>query len=522
MAYDPNTGKGLGRLYDANHRAFRFREWKGLGDTMYEYGRWLKLYGFMAVQLGPKAPQLIKAMLRYRWLPSYLTAAGMMDRHTIGQRGKELRYSHEQFFSVLHHSVVKIKEIVERDANVNGGSARAAALRDKTVMFDEMTPSLIMMGFPTLDWVDIAMYAVGMPSEVDQNSCTYYIDAIERFGLAPDVCPEPATECGVAVVDDYPKVGKCYVTSSMPCDGAVQQTALMTRYLGDMDIFQITPPQRINEPEVQGYAVKDLKKAIKFIEDKMGVKWDWDAFWENARMYNEMARCMEEKWEVNATDYPQVCGAALALQREFEFMGAACLDRYMLETDLRVTEMIHRGYERDAALDAGKPRYRCIVWACPAHYYTNFTCWADLCWGVRCVNDMEAMLSYNPITIGDEEQALYDLARCYERMMMRSHTNGGYANLLDELWRMCERFRVNIVIMYDHVSCKNVGGLHGLFEDQARERGIHLIWVPHDVMDPRTVSRREMREAFNSYMINVMRAEPLDPTLLDYEDALTW
>lgn len=39
-------------------------------------------------------------------------------------------------------------------------------------------------------------------------------------------------------------------------------------------------------------------------------------------------------------------------------------------------------------------------------------------------------------------------------MMMRSHTNGGYANLLDECWRMCEMFNVNIVIMYDHVSCK--------------------------------------------------------------------
>lgn len=76
--------------------------------------------------------------------------------------------------------------------------------------------------------------------------------------------------------------------------------------------------------------------------------------------------------------------------------------------------------------------------------------------------------------------------------------------------------------MYDHVSCKNVGGLHGLFEDQARERGIHLIWIPHDVMDPRTVSRREMREAFNQYMITVLREKPLDPTLLDYEDALSW
>ena len=123
---------------------------------------------------------------------------------------------------------------------------------------------------------------------------------------------------------------------------------------------------------------------------------------------------------------------------------------------------------------------------------------------------------------GLSQQALADLVRCYEKMMMRSHTNGGYVNLLDECWKMCEKFNVNIVVMYDHVSCKNVGGLHGLFEEQARERGIHLIWVPHDVMDPRTVSRREMREAFNQYMVNVLHAEPLDPTLLDYEDALSW
>ena len=107
-------------------------------------------------------------------------------------------------------------------------------------------------------------------------------------------------------------------------------------------------------------------------------------------------------------------------------------------------------------------------------------------------------------------------------VVMRKHTNGGYVNLLDECWKMCEKFHTNIVIMYDHVSCKNVGGLHGLFEDQARERGIHLIWIPHDVMDPRTVSRREMREAFSQYMVTVLNEKPLDPTLLDYEDALSW
>ena len=219
---------------------------------------------------------------------------------------------------------------------------------------------------------------------------------------------------------------------------------------------------------------------------------------------------------------PSVCGAALALQREYEFQAAACMDKFMHKTDLRVTKMMLKGYEQDKAANAPQPKYRCLVWACPAHYYTNFTYWTQHCWGVTCVNDMEAMLSYQPITIGDKEQALADLVRCYEKMMMRSHTNGGYVNLLDECWKMCEKFHTNIVIMYDHVSCKNVGGLHGLFEDQARERGIHLIWIPHDVMDPRTVSRREMREAFSQYMVTVLNEKPLDPTLLDYEDALSW
>ena len=87
-------------------------------------------------------------------------------------------------------------------------------------------------------------------------------------------------------------------------------------------------------------------------------------------------------------------------------------------------------------------------------------------------------------------------------MMMRSHSNGGYVNALDECWKMCEKFNANIVIMYDHVSCKNFGGLHGLFEDQARERGIHLIWVQHDLMDPRTVSRKSNARCSQQIYVN--------------------
>lgn len=514
--------KGLGRFYNKDSRTFRKREWKGFKDTMYDYGRWLKLYGYMTVRLGAHPILMIKALKRYRWMVSFLTASNMIDKHTLGLRGKELRYAHEQFFSLVHSSVDCVATMIVRDKHIRPNSKKAAKLREKTIMFDEMTPKFIMAGFPTLKWVDIAMLAVGMPSEIDQSANPYYIDVVEHFGLAPDLCPFPATESGVAVADDYPIVGKTYITSSMPCDGSLGQVAFMTRYLKDIPIFQITPPQRFKEEQVQDYAVKNLQVCIEFIETHYNVKWDWDAFWKGCQMYNEEVQCMLNKWDVNCTDYPQVCNGALALQREYEFMGTGCLDPFFLKTDLKVDKMMKKGYEQDRKNDANKPKYRAIVWACPAHYYTNFTYWAQHCWGVKTMVDMECMLSHHFMHIGDKDQAMIDMAKSYEKMMMRSHTNGGYANSLDECWKMCEKFNANIVIMFDHVSCKNVGGLHGLFEEQARERGIHMIWIPHDLMDARTVSRREMREAFNKYMINVFREKPLDPTLVDYEDTLAW
>ena len=45
-----------------------------------------------------------------------------------------------------------------------------------------------------------------------------------------------------------------------------------------------------------------------------------------------------------------------------------------------------------------------------------------------------------------------------------------------------------------------------------------MIWIEHDLMDPRTVSRKTMRDKVNEYMRTVMKAEPVDPSLVEFED----
>ena len=46
--------------------------------------------------------------------------------------------------------------------------------------------------------------------------------------------------------------------------------------------------------------------------------------------------------------------------------------------------------------------------------------------------------------------------------------------------------------------------------------------MEHDLEDCRTISRRDMRNCVNSYMSVVANEEPLDPTLVDFDDSEAW
>lgn len=107
-------------------------------------------------------------------------------------------------------------------------------------------------------------------------------------------------------------------------------------------------------------------------------------------------------------------------------------------------------------------------------------------------------------------------------MIMRNRTHGGYKVLLDELWEFTEMFNADMVILWEHMSCKALDGMHGLFEEQARAHNIPLVWVSHDLFDPRIISRQGVRDQINSFMRTVMQEEPLDPTLEILPDEQSW
>ena len=290
-------------------------------------------------------------------------------------------------------------------------------------------------------------------------------------------------------------------------------------------VFQLAAPLRHREDDVQDYAAQEIKNAIAFIEEHTGEKWDWKAYFECAERVNYATKCRLEWLEMNKTDYPQVFGSNLALYTETNYMAICGKVPAFREVDRKITQLAERAYRKQKKA-ANEYRHRAIVWGVQSHFYMDFLVWLLNCWGIVPLTDMLSMVSTRELATTDtpenREQAYYDMAWLTENMIMRNRTHGGYKVLLDELWEFCEQFNADMVILWEHMSCKALDGMHGLFEERAREHGIHLVWVTHDLFDPRVISRQGVRQQVNDYMRTVMQEEPVDPSLEILKDEKSW
>ena len=508
--------KTLGKLYRKGDMVPVRREWRGAADTAYDFYRWGKMWLMLLTTFSRDLIPALNSTFYYRWMISYFCCVGFMDKNTMGQKGSALKMSHLMTYDIFRYVAENLVFLAKCDKK-NGNSE---GLNKKVVLFDEMTMGQIMAGFPDLLGIPYQLMPVFLVSEIDQLTCVPYIDAVESFGLPADTCPVPSSECGALVIDALPHMGSCFISSSMPCDGSVMASEYMSRRFPDLPVYHLTFPVRYEYEETTQDAVQDIKGCIKFVEEVTGAKWSWDAYFKQMKRFNEETKYELQKWEVNKTDCPQIIGPSYELFRKWNYEMDGGADPRVIPTFKKVNELMMKGYERREEAWRGKMKYRGIVWSCPAHYYANFSNWLANCWGIDILVEMESLNFTKELETEDPEEALMDLARLYERMVMRRHTNGGYHNVVDEMWRQVEAWNVEIIIMYQNVACKNMATLQGILDDTCRDRDAHMIWIEHDLMDPRTVSRKTMRDKVNEYMRTVMKAEPVDPTLLDFDDEL--
>lgn len=513
--------KQLGVLFNGG-KVRRRREWRGLKDTLYDFGRWLYLWGIMADASVSRG--FIQGMFRYRWMANYLAVPHMLDKFTMGMRDEPLRITHTAMDFVVKDVAQCIKNSLRGDRR----TGKDKAYSDTCVLTDENAMTAFMMGFPTLNAILREVPCMFSANLLNQYSAMHYLDVAQEHGIPGDVCPMPEAEAGMSIDDDFPVLGKIAVQVNTTCDGSLMGNGLIAKRLEreyGIKTFQLVAPMRHKEEDVQEYAAQDIKNAIAFIEENMGVKWDWKTYFECAKRVNQTTRDRWEWLQINSTNYPQFIGSVFSLYNDTNYMGNCGRSAAFPPINEKIMKLVHQGYERKTMM-APEYRHRCIVWGVQPQYVIDMLYWMVNCWGVVPLTDMLSMVIDKEIAEEDtpenREQAYYDMAYLNENMIMRNRTHGGYKVLVDELWELCERMNADMVMMWEHMSCKALTGMHGQFEEQARERGIHLVWVCHDLCDPRVYTRQAIRDQFNEYMRTVMREEPLDPSIEVQPDDNAW
>ena len=448
----------------------------------------------------------------------------MIDKNTLGQRGETLRITR----TAIDFVVKEMAQIVKDNNRADIRCGNDKKLSNRSVLCDENGMTAFMMGFPTLNSAQREVVTLFSANLINQNCATHYIDVAQQYGIPGDVCPMPETELGISIEDDFAVFGKCAVQINTTCDGSMMGNGLIAKRLEreyHIPTFQLAAPIRFKNDDVQAYAAEDIKKAIAFVEEHTGAKWDWDYYFECAKRVNITTRNRWEWLDVNSTDYPQFVGSVFCLYNDTNYMGNCGKSAVFPTIDAKIMQLVKKGLENKTMLGQ-QYRHRCLVWGVQSHYLFDLLYWMINCWGVVPLSDMLSMVIDREIaevdTPANREQAYYDMAYLTENMIMRNHTHGGYEALLDEMWKYCEMLGADMIMLWEHIACKALTGMHGIFEEQARERGIHLVWVQHDLCDPRIANRQSIRDQFNLYMRTVMREEPLDPSLEVIDDNNMW
>ena len=517
----PHGERRLGDLYIPKTGLYRHREWRGVKDTFYYFHMvWLYNYAHMVMDINKYGglPTFLKGIWRYRWAgQTYLTVMHWYDRGFEGLRGEALRACPWHYRGMTNATIVQFMQMFRNDLNINGEKARAR--HDKTMAHDETVWGGIFYPFSKeVENVPLQMVPYFVSVHVNNHTVLNYIDAIQSLGLPGDPCPMCQAEAGIFVLDDVPDYYKAVITSNEACDGSVA-TSIIQDWLINKPLFAMPQPMQFDDPLVQKHCQKEIEEAWRFIEEQTGVPFSYKQLCKKLESQNELQRFEWEKWDVAAktNSYP-INGVSQALYRIYQSQYGDLPIWH--EVDRHVSKVLYRCVEKK--IDTfPMTRHRVIAWSCAPLYYSNWCTWAYNCWGLNVIINMDSLMFDMTLRTDSYEHTLEDMARYHEWAPMRRMAVGGMHHIF-ELWENMERFNCDMVMMYDQLQCKGMQGVHGLFEDEFRKRNIHAIWMPHALPDKRTVSRAEIRRVISDYMTTVMQEEPLDPSLLDFDDSDSW
>ncbi len=474
-----------------------------LHDQWIDFKYWLKMWAASMSLTKVESGKTTDAMFRYPWILDELKTTHLAKTLARGRTGA----SKEALYREL---VLTTKAAVEGLQNIITDP-------EHTVMTHDMIPSEITqaMGIKVF-LVEAAANVIGLD---DQHAPEKYLDAMYAQGLPDNTCTYSTQTPGMFAVDEYFKKASCLIATNMPCEAHFEGYSMMIKEMG-IPTYWLDVPYNFHpgDPGAKTF-VEDIKGMVAFLEEHTGKKMNWVRLKEVCERKNELTKMRTQLWDLNRALNPPLTGDALYYAYMPAFHLAASTQE---DVDLykRITALALRNYASQTPCFENI-RYRTVMWSTPPFDYAGIYGWVERCWGIEIVNDMEEFGTAYTIDTSTPDTMLEGLANCWCDAAMARHMRGPAENWIDGLNTLNDMYQPDFILDMNHLNCRGYTSLTGFLNEWGKDH-VPVCVCDYNFFDTRVVSRQGMRTQINNFMFNVMHADPLDPSLLEFDDSQAW
>lgn len=374
---------------------------------------------------------------------------------------------------------------------------------ERTVLHEDIIPTEIFHAMGLSPWM-AEIVGILLPM-VHGSRIEEYIDSAENYGITPDTCSLPKSAMGMTLAGCMPKP-VAMVASNMPCDTAMAGYIVMEEALG-VPTYRLDIPHDFKSDRAVTYFAEELRKMIVWLEANTPGRMDWNKLRSICETRNKTLQLEMDLWELLRNKPSPMAGEPITYNH-FLFMqlypghpdGIAYFERLLEITD----DAVRKGKGAIA-----NERYRALLWNPMTLTYPDLYTVNEKRWGMSIMMDMLAFRRHPIIDTSTPESMLRDLAVCTMNGPMARHTRGPVENFFQDLFYLVDHFDIDMVMMAEHVGCKNTKALNGMFRELCRDRGIPLLFINDDMTDSRVVSGKDIQRQIDNFMESVMGATPL-------------
>ncbi len=422
-----------------------------------------------------------------------------------------------EVWELVYDSIKGLEEIFEEDPDERVHKAllrvygryvedmcRAVDENKKIIWSNFAVPATLMRGFDDDDifWymfeaLPVIQSLVGLPDEVN----TGLVDVAESAGMAPEVCSVDRIALGSVIERCIPQ-GEAAFYMTTPCDS---QTCLVNNMVGlyDMPAIVVDMPYRHGKEEIT-YVANQFREVIAFLEDALGLEYDWDRLKHAALLYNGMMENIFEWVDMRRlAPVPQSCETlSLMAAVVTVFSGVqqgADYARVMLE------DIKKRRDEGERA--TGEPEIRAVWYGDPMWSNLNFYNWLERELHVTVPMDMFGF--YTPVGLIDtdsEQGILEGIARnALRNFPMTRQLLGSMEEYIDDYVYLCSAYDADFGVLPGHLGCTHAWGAMGMLKKASRKMNMPLLSFEFDMLDPRVTPTEDLQSLFTGFVNDIVR-----------------